>query len=98
MLLLLSGDSEPAVATLAEATLARIPLEALRAFLARSEVPKDVRDASAARGVTPGPVPATDDAAPPVEVATRDDATLRYNESRPQVLAGLPVIDRIKMV
>ena len=53
----LSGDPELAVAT-----LAGVLVETLRAFLARSDVSKDVRDVFAARRVTPGSVPARDDA------------------------------------
>ena len=55
-----------------------------------------LRAAFAARGVESGPVPAPDDAPPPVSVSTEPEPA-SVNEARPQVLAELPVIDRIKM-
>ena len=95
LLLLLRDDPDPGVVTLAKDTLDAIPRAVLEAFLARPDATTELRAGFAARGVEPGPVPAPDDAPPPVPVA--EPAPGSATESRPQVLASLPVIDRIKM-
>ena len=88
--------NDPEVGAVAKDTLEAIPRAVLAAFLARPETTPALRAAFAARGVEPGPVPAPDDAPPPVAVDTEPEPA-SVNEARPQVLAGLPVIDRIKM-
>lgn len=97
LLLFLLRDPDAGVATLAHDTLEAIPRAVLEAFLARSETTPELRAAFSARGVEPGPVPASDDAAPPVPVADTESAAEDETEARPQMLASLPVIDRIKM-
>ena len=96
LLLFLLRDPDASVATLAHDTLEAIPRAVLEAFLARSETTPELRAAFSARGVEPGPVPASDDAAPPVPVADIESASDDETEARP-MLASLPVIDRIKM-
>ncbi|MCH7749995.1 MAG: hypothetical protein IH939_18070 [Acidobacteria bacterium] len=112
LLLFLLDDPDPGVGTLAQDTLDAIPRAVLEAYLARPEVTPELRAVFAARGVEPGPVPASDDAPPlvpepvpdpvpdpdpdPVS-ATELEPPSEPEESRPQVLASLPVIDRIKM-
>ncbi len=95
LLLFLLDDPDPGVVTLATDTLDAIPRAVLEAFLARPEATPELRAGFAARGVEPGPVPAPDDAPPPVAVAEPELDSAE--EARPQVLASLPVIDRIKM-
>ena len=95
LLLFLLDDPDPGVVTLAKDTLDTIPRAVLEAFLARPEATQELRAGFAARGVEPGPVPAPDDAPPPVVVAEPEPESSA--EARPQILASLPVIDRIKM-
>ena len=97
LLLFLLDDPDVGVATQAKGTLAAVPRAVLQAFLARAEVTPELRAVFAARGVKPGPTPAPDDAAPPVPVDDSEPKPGSTTESRPQVLASLPVIDRIKM-
>ena len=112
LLLFLLDDADPGVGALAKDTLDAIPRSALEAFLARPEATPGLRAVFAARGVEPGPVPAPDDAPPLVpgtgtdngtdtdrdtDTATEVEPVTANDESRPQVLASLPVIDRIKM-
>ena len=85
------------MSTLAKDTLDALPRVVLQAFLARAEVTQEMRAAFADRGVEPGPTAAPDDAPPPVLVADTEPEPGSTTESRPQVLASLPVIDRIKM-
>lgn len=51
LLVLLTSDSDARVRSEAERTLSRIPAVALSAFLARSDVPNEVRSFFAARGI-----------------------------------------------
>lgn len=60
LLVLLAGDSEPAVCAEVECTLARIPALRLADFLGRADVSETLRRFFAARGVTPSPTPAQD--------------------------------------
>jgi len=79
LLVLLTGDESADVAAAAEATLAGIPAEALGAFLARGDVPAELKAFFAARGVTlPADVVAADDGplvdvAPPVDPSASDE-------------------------
>jgi hypothetical protein len=61
LLVLLAADGDSEIATEARATLARLPEAPLAAFLARSDVPDEVRAYFASRASSAA-VPATDDA------------------------------------
>ena len=97
LLLFLLDDPDTGVATRAQASLDSIPDAALEAFLARADVPPELREAFAARGVVPGPVPAPDDAPPLVSVGDTGTQPDDEAEPEPQMLAMLPVIDKIKL-
>jgi hypothetical protein len=79
LLVLLSSDPEPDVASAANATLGMIPPASLSAFLARSDVSPELREFFAKRGVAPAEVPAEEadkpiiDAAPEPEIADDED-------------------------
>jgi hypothetical protein len=64
LLMLLVSDPDPDVAAASESTLQSIPTGSLAAFLARSDVPSEMRSFFAARGVVPAalPAPAENDA------------------------------------
>ncbi|HEX6975115.1 MAG TPA: hypothetical protein VF147_11985, partial [Vicinamibacterales bacterium] len=64
LLILLSDDPEPVIAASANDTLAALPVDALRGFLARSDVPEQMRAFFAARGIEAGPVAAAAAGAP----------------------------------
>jgi hypothetical protein len=64
ILMLLADETDPEIASAADDTLRRIPVETLRAFLARSDVSAGVRDFFAARGVAPADLPAPDSDSP----------------------------------
>ncbi len=51
LLVLLSDDSDPAVARAANATIDALPADALRAFLGREETPTEMRAFFAIRGI-----------------------------------------------
>jgi len=69
ILSLLVGDAEEEVRTTAESTLARIPVDALRKFLGRSDVPSGLREFFAARGVIPDEIPVVEGDDPLVTAA-----------------------------
>jgi hypothetical protein len=58
ILVLLLDDPDPEVRATAQQTIDRIPVEALTAFLARSDVTVDMREFFADRGVFPAEIPA----------------------------------------
>ena len=57
ILVLLLDDRDPEIRTTADATIDRIPVESLTAFLARSDVPIDLREFFADRGIFPDEIP-----------------------------------------
>jgi hypothetical protein len=54
ILSMLAGDADAEIRATAESTIGRIPIDALRSFLARSDVPEGVAEFFAARGVVAG--------------------------------------------
>jgi hypothetical protein len=107
LLILLSDDPDRGVAATANATLGALPADVLQAFLARSDVPAQMRDFFAGRGVAPGAVAAADAGAPLIDLAeTPGDPEAgapdaaggkEDDEPDPQVLSTLPIIDRMKL-
>ena len=57
ILVLLIDDREQEIRAAAEATLSRIPDETLKSFLAREDVPADLRQFFTARGIVPNAAP-----------------------------------------
>jgi hypothetical protein len=101
LLVLLSDDSDAAVAAWSQATLESLPPEPLRAFLARSDVPAEMREFFARRGLQPAQAPAADADAPLIDtlaqlphVAESED---REEKGESRLLSGLPIMDRIKL-
>jgi hypothetical protein len=107
LLIHLSDDADEAVAASANATLASLPPESLQAFLARSDVPAQMREFFAARGINPGSQPAADAAAPllsldgpdaaPAEDTNPADDAAPADEEASQVLSSLPIVQRMKL-
>jgi hypothetical protein len=60
ILIQLTTDADAEIRDAAEATLSRIPEAPLRAFLARSDTPVELRDFFARRQIHPGDTPAAD--------------------------------------
>lgn len=58
ILIILLEDPDPEIRATADATLNRIPVESLEAFLGRSDVPLSIREFFADRGVFPAEIPA----------------------------------------
>lgn len=94
LLLLLSDDPEPAVARTAAATLDQLPPASVARFIARKDVPPQMRDFFVARGIEPESGGAIDDDLPLVDTAA-DEAVETKDD--PQILSMLPIIDRMKL-
>ncbi|PYR89268.1 MAG: hypothetical protein DMF84_25045 [Acidobacteria bacterium] len=100
LLVLLADDPDPEIARATAATLAALPEDPLRAFLARSDVPDEMRKFFAARGVETAGVAPSDTEAPLIDTlaelaevpGTTDDA-----EADRKLLSSLPVLERMKL-
>lgn len=101
LLIHLADDADPDIAGTANATIHALPAPPLRAFLARSDVPPQMRDFFASRGISPGDQPAADAGAPLVDSSDAPaavDATEPAGEDEGnQVPASLPIVERMKL-
>lgn len=99
LLVLLADDEDAEIAAQANATIARLPAAALAAFLARIDVPSEMREFFAGRGIHPAASASASAADPLVDTLTElpevDDG--KDGEEQTRVLAGLPVSDRLKL-
>jgi len=93
LLVILSDDADAEIAGAANATLDMLPVEPLRAFLARADVPAEMRDFFAARG---GILPAST-AGANGDDALADEKDDEDAEDDPKVLASLPIVERMKL-
>jgi ribosomal protein L12E/L44/L45/RPP1/RPP2 len=95
LLMLLSDDRDPEIAAQANATLDRLPVDALAAYLAGADVPAAMREFFAARRppAPPADPPAAQTAGDAAKAAETDDVD---EKADPRILAGLPVGQRLK--
>ena len=100
LLVLLSADADAEIRETAEASLQRIPNDVIAAFIARGDVPAEMREFFVKRGITPAVTPAPDAAEPIVdaddteygpEPASDDDKL-----STLQRLAGMSVPEKVR--
>jgi hypothetical protein len=94
LLVMLSDDADAEVRSTANATLDMLPVEPLRAFLARADVPGEMRDFLVARTgiVVPAAGGGNGDDAPSADAEPDED-----EEDDPQVLSSLPIVERMKL-
>ena len=94
LLVLLSTDPDPEVVSTAQATLDRLPIPSLQAFLASGDMPDEVRAFFSARGVEPADTPA-----PEAEKTLLDAAGQADPDAPPDntPLASLPILDKMKL-
>jgi hypothetical protein len=100
LLVLLSDDPDAEIARATAATLAALPEEPLRAFLARADVPEEMRRFFAGRGVDSNGVAASDTEAPLVDTLAELADVPAPEESADgerKLLSSLPVIERMKL-
>jgi hypothetical protein len=83
ILVLLLDDPDQEIRETADATLNKLPVEALSMFLARSDVSTDLREFFADRGVFPAQTAAADGETPLIEVTEADDEDLLDEDADP---------------
>jgi hypothetical protein len=106
LLMMLVDDADPDIAMTALSTVQTLPREPLRAFLARPDVPAEIRDFFGEMGITPAEVAAAD-ASEPLTPGDEDDDAEEDDEEAPaeggaaktesKLLAGLPIKKKIKL-
>lgn len=102
ILVLLLEDADLEIRQVADATLSRIPVETLQAFLARSDVSIGLREFFGDRGVFPSKIPSIEvdepliDTAPSEFVEDEEEHTEADRESIVQKLAQMSFTDRLK--
>lgn len=99
LLIILSDDADVEISTSANATLDALPVESVQAFLARPDVPPQMRDFFAARGVTAGATP-TAGVGEPLGEDTVEPVAEESDDADPaavQVLSSLSIVERMKL-
>jgi hypothetical protein len=98
MLVLLLEDRDVEIRTVAEATLNRIPVDALQAYLARPDVPLGLREFFGDRGIFPGQIPAIEADEPLIDASggETDAAEEHDRDTAVQKLAAMNFTERLK--
>lgn len=96
LLILLHDDPDPMIASSARATLDALPAAALSRFLARSDVPAEMRSFFAGRGLdlSGSAAEITDE---PLVEADGEEAHPEETDTDPRVLSTLSIIRRMKL-
>ena len=99
LLILLSDDPDPEVSRAVATTLDALPEAPLRAFLARSDTPPEMRAFFEARGVQPAEGAAPIDIDEPLldTLTEIPDAPAGDDEAEPKLLSSLSVLERMKL-
>jgi len=99
LLVLLSDDDDQEVSAQANATIASLPEKPLTGFLARSDVPPEMREFFAARGIKPASVASESASEPLVDTLDRLPDVKESDESDDDkpALTSLPIAERIKV-
>ena len=100
LLILLTSDTDALVVAQAAATVESLPIDALRAFLARPEA-AELRAFFASRGIEPAVVPAATGTDPLIDTSGALPVVPEPEDADPEavsrVLSTLPIIDRVKL-
>ena len=97
LLVLLSDDPDQEVAHTANSTLDALPREAVGALLTKGDIPSEIRQFFAARGIAPAVSAAPADAPLVDTLVTLPDAVPDDQTDGRRPLSSLPVIDRVKL-
>ena len=101
LLMLLSSDGDEEVRATAEQTLQALPANLLAGFIARSDVPTELRDFFVNRGIQPSDTPAPDFDEPLVDNSIDNELGLAGSEDQKQAsfqerLANMTVPEKMK--
>jgi len=105
LLMLLSDDPDSEIASAVQSTIRTLPGEPLRAFLARTDAPQEMKTFFGALGIVPGPEPAPDASSPLLDVKSDDEDEDEEEapdeavgaKGEPKILSGLPVKKKVKL-
>ena len=97
LLLLLVDDADSTIAQTAAATLDQLPRQSISRFIARKDVPPQMVEFFAARGIAPDLAVMPEDDQPLVDAASGEADEESEKEADPHVLSSLPIIDRMKL-
>jgi hypothetical protein len=95
LLVLLADDHDAEIAQTANVTIGKLPEDALRGFLARSDAPDEIRQFFAARGIEPAASAAQAADAPILEAGETGEA--EPDSADPKMLSSLPIVARMKL-
>jgi hypothetical protein len=96
LLILLYDDPDPLISSSARATLDALPAAALTTFLARSDVPGEMRNFFVLRGIDVSDV-ASESADAPLLEAEDEEPAPEEKEADPKVLSTLSIMRRMKI-
>ena len=96
LLVFLADDPDAEIAAQTNATIERLPIDSLRAFLARSDVPEEIRQIFHERGIDPAETPA-DAADEPLLDVLVEGPEAPAEKSDPKLLSGLPITEKMKL-
>ena len=97
LLVLLSDDTDAEISASARETLDKLPLDPLRAFLARADVPSEIRGFFASRNVLPAERPALAADSRSENGDDGEDEEGGEDEDDRQALSSLPIVERMKL-
>jgi hypothetical protein len=97
LLVFLADDPDTEIASEANATIEALPSDALRAFLARADVPDEIRQFFRARGIEPAESAAAAADAPLLDVLGDTPDETAEKAADPKVLSGLPIMEKMKL-
>jgi hypothetical protein len=100
LLVLLQDDPDPEIGASARETIARLPDEPLRAFLARPEVSQEMRAFFAGRGIAPAEGPAGNAVEPLLDDGSGDAPAVEGQGSAADnaaLISTLPIMERLKL-
>ena len=101
LLMLLSSDADSEIRDTAEHTLQALPTELLAGFIARSDVPGELRDFFVSRGIQPSATPSPDFEEPIIDNSIENELALEGSEEQKQAsfqerLASMTVPEKMK--
>lgn len=97
LLMLLSSDHDTEVRSIAEATLTGLPSNLIADFIARSDVPTELREFFIKRGITPSSTPAPDFEEPLADAADKAaDSEEEQQKSFQERLSTMTVPEKMK--
>jgi hypothetical protein len=101
ILMLLSSDSDPEISQTADQTLQNLPIKVVADYIARADVPTELREFFAKRGINPSDTPAPDSEDPLIDTSLLEqelgDATeAEKTQTFQQRLSSMTVPEKVK--